>query len=101
MPSPAKAGRRACNKLAHNSKEWVRISRAKNGDCTWCPPNGGENCTGHHSSWGKKKASKHAYATGKGRKQWYTQFEKRARHKNDKLWYRPEWYDKGEARKSE
>lgn len=67
MSSKAKHGRQACNKLAHNNKQWVRISRAKNGDCTYCPPNGGENVRKKHSKWGRKRAIKRWYATGKTR----------------------------------
>lgn len=36
--------------------------------CRYCPPHDGDNAHGKHSQWGKKKASKTLYATGKGRK---------------------------------
>lgn len=67
------------------------ISRTKNGDCTFCPPNGGENLRGSHSKWGKKKTTKHAYSTSKGRKQWFEVFYKR---RVTRWKYRPQFYDK-------
>ena len=75
MSSKAKAGRQACKK-AHNNKEWVRISRSKSDWCTWCPPNSGENIRGSHSQWGRKRAIKRWYATGKGRSTWTDQINK-------------------------
>ncbi len=69
MSSKANRGRSACKK-AHNNKEWVRISREHSGDCTYCPPNAGENQHGSHSQWGRKRAMKREYATGKGRSHW-------------------------------
>lgn len=91
MPSPHKKGRQACKK-AHTNKELVRISRAHSDCCTWCPPNGGENCRGHHSKWGKKRAMKHAHATGRKRKQWFD-FVNTKEYRR----YSPEYYDKGVA----
>lgn len=91
MPSPFKRGRQACRK-APNNKLLVRISRQHSDLCTYCPPNGGENCNGHRSPWGKKRAMKRRYATGKGRKQWFEFYNKGNMHQ-----YRPELYDKGIA----
>lgn len=62
-PNPRSKARR----LAHNHVEYVRYSRMEAGNCLYCPPNHGENLRGEHSKWGKKKAMKHYYATGKGR----------------------------------
>lgn len=57
----------------HNGKEVILAERLKQGDCTFCPPNHGENTNGSHSKWGRKVASKQKYRTGKGRKEinWY------------------------------
>lgn len=69
MSSKAKRGRQACNRLAYNNRQWVIISRRKNGDCPYCPPNAGDNLRkrAKHSSWGRKRAVKRYYATGKTR----------------------------------
>lgn len=91
MPSPFKQGRQACRK-APNNKLLVRISRQHSDQCTWCPPNGGENCRGHRSAWGKKRAMKHRYATGKGRRQWFN-FANRSSYPR----YTPQYYDRGIA----
>lgn len=66
MSSKANRGRKACQK-AHNNREWVIISRRHSDCCTWCPANAGENLRGSHSRWGRKRAIKRWYATGKGR----------------------------------
>lgn len=89
MPSPYKPGRQACRK-AQSNRELVMISRRHSDWCTWCPPNGGENCTGHHSKWGKKRAMRRAHTLGKRRKQWFDFV-----NKEDYGRYVPEYYDKG------
>lgn len=53
----------------HTGKEVVLAERAKQGDCTFCPPNQNENENGRHSLWGRKVAAKQKYRTGKGRKE--------------------------------
>ena len=93
MKKITKYGRQACKKYAHNNQEWVRISRQHSDYCTFCPPNGGENIRGSHSQWGKKKAHKRLYATGKGRKQWYTDLWSLKRQANSNR-YIPQWGDK-------
>lgn len=89
MSSPFKRGRQAC-RTAPNNKILVRISRQHSDFCTYCPPNGGENLRGHRSHWGKKRAMKRAYATGKRRKQWF-EFVNKPGYRR----YAPEYYDKG------
>ena len=54
--------------FVHNGREAVLFERARQGDCTWCPPNHNENARGERSKWGRKVAAKRAYATGKCRK---------------------------------
>lgn len=63
MKSRAKARR-----LAHNNREYILFSRQQAGDCTFCPRHDGENIRGNHSKWGKKRAAKRCYVTGRGRK---------------------------------
>lgn len=88
MPSPYKKGRQACKKL-HSNREVVVVSRQHSDICTWCPPNGGENAK-KCSQWGKKRAMKRAYTTGKKRKQWFDFLNKPSSHR-----YAPQHYDKG------
>lgn len=45
----------------------IRI-KYHNGDCNFCPFHDIENMRGSHSKYGKKKAAKSFYRTGKGRK---------------------------------
>lgn len=66
MTSKAKAGRQACKK-AHTNREWIALSRLKSDRCTLCPVNAGDNLRHSHSRWGRKRAIKRWYATGKGR----------------------------------
>lgn len=55
--------------LTDTNKTYVRRKKLKTVFCTYCPYHGGENITRRgHSQWGKKKAAKKFYASGKGRK---------------------------------
>ena len=63
MSSRAKARR-----LAHNNREYILLSRSACGDCLYCPRHDGENMHGEHSKWGKKRAPRRAYTTGKARR---------------------------------
>lgn len=60
--------RRKARKEAHNNREYILYSRIASGDCLFCGRHDGENIHGGYSEWGKKKAMKHYYATGQGRK---------------------------------
>lgn len=54
----------------HTSREVVLKERKRRGECTYCPPNRGDNGYGRArrtSQWGRKVAAKHKYATGDGR----------------------------------
>lgn len=54
--------------LEDTSQTYKRRLKEYNGDCSYCPYHDIENCRGSHSKYGKKKAAKSFYATGKGRK---------------------------------
>ena len=53
----------------HTGREVVLAERLRQGDCTYCPANHGENSHGEKSRWGRKVAAKRRYRTGKGRKE--------------------------------
>ena len=67
MSKRTKNCRRKARDLAHNNKEYILLSRELAGDCLWCSRHDGENEKGSHSKWGKKRAMKNYYATGKTR----------------------------------
>lgn len=52
---------------AHNNREFVRLSRLSCDFCTLCPANDIENLRGSHSVWGRKRAARREYTTGKHR----------------------------------
>ncbi len=60
--------RAKARRLAHNNREYILFSRLEAGDCTFCPRHDGENTRGEHSKWGKKRAIRRWYTSGKGRK---------------------------------
>ena len=47
-----------------SNKEYMFLIRRNDGQCTYCPPHDIENCR-NFSMWGKKKAYKAFYKTGK------------------------------------
>ena len=47
-----------------SNKEYIFLIRRKNSYCTYCPRHDMENCK-NFSMWGKKKAYKAFYKTGK------------------------------------
>ena len=59
--------RTKARRLAHNNREYILMSREQHGDCTYCGRHDGENIHGSISQWGKKRAMKRYYATGKTR----------------------------------
>lgn len=59
--------RTKARRLAENNREYILMSRESHGDCTFCGRHDGENIHGSISRWGKKRAMKRYYATGKTR----------------------------------
>lgn len=62
------SGRAKARREAMTNREYILFSRQQAGDCTFCPRHDGENMRGKHSKWGKKRAMRTWYTTGKGRK---------------------------------
>lgn len=62
------SGRAKARREALTNREYILFSRLQAGDCTFCPRHDGENIRGEHSKWGKKRAAKCCYVTGKSRK---------------------------------
>lgn len=60
--------RAKARRQAHNSREYILLSRMGSGECLYCPRHDGENMRGEHSKYGKKRAPRRAYTQGKGRK---------------------------------
>lgn len=54
--------------LEDNSRTYKLRARGVNTFCSYCPYHDVENIKGSHSKYGKKKATKSFYVTGKGRK---------------------------------
>jgi len=59
--------RAKARRQAHNNREYILFSRLGSGDCLYCPRHDGENMRGEHSRWGKKRAPRREYTTGKAR----------------------------------
>lgn len=51
-----------------NSRVYKLQKRTEDTFCSYCPYHDIENRKGHHSRYGRKKAMKTFYSTGKGRK---------------------------------
>lgn len=95
--------RTKARRLAHNNREYILMSRQQHGDCTFCGRHDGENMHGSLSQWGKKRAMKRFYSTGKtrslpkrfGGRSWYLElgilvypgeYEKQAQAHRDSDW---------------
>lgn len=59
--------RTKARRLAQNNREYIYLSRVQTGDCTFCPRHDIENRRGSSSRWGKKRAMRRCYTTGKTR----------------------------------
>ena len=61
-----------------SNREYIYLVRRNNAQCIYCPPHDIENCK-NFSMWGKKKAYKAFYKTGKK--------SKRPRNFYGRTWY--------------